>query len=103
MYIYIYIYIYIRFQYHENKTIAAVKRKHDNYTKKTVAKKVITTFLSLILTLKNFIFNSKFYSHIKGCAMGTICPTAYANICPSLKRDTSILLLKTNPAAICAL
>ena len=56
-----------------NESIAAVKRKHDNYTKKTVATKVITTFLALILTLNSFIFISKFYLQIKGCAMGTIC------------------------------
>ena len=40
-----------------NEGIAAVKRKHHNYTKKTVATKVITSFLALILTLNNFIFN----------------------------------------------
>ena len=67
-----------------------------------VATKVIT-FLALILTLNNFIFNSKFYLQIKGCAMGTICAPTYANICLSLKRDTSILSLKTNAAAICDL
>ena len=31
-----------------NEVIAAVKRKHDNYTKKAVATKVITTFPALI-------------------------------------------------------
>ena len=36
--------------------IVAVKRKHGNYTKKNVATKV-TTFLALILTLNNFMFN----------------------------------------------
>ena len=40
-----------------NEGIAAVKRKHHNYTKKTVATKVITSFLALILTLNSFIFN----------------------------------------------
>ena len=63
-----------------NEGIAAMKRKRDNYTKKTVATKVITTFLALILTLNNFIFNSKFYLRIKGYAMGTICAPACANI-----------------------
>ena len=63
-----------------NEGIAAVQRKQDNYTKKTVATKVITTFLALILTLNNFIFNSKFYLQIKGCAMGTICTPTHANI-----------------------
>ena len=63
-----------------NEGIAAVKQKHDNYTKKTAATKVITTFLALILTLNNFIFNSKFYFQIKGCAMGTICAPTYTNM-----------------------
>ena len=63
-----------------NEGIAAVKQKHDNYPNKTVAKKVITTFLPLILKLSNFIFKSKFYLQIKGCAMGTICTPIYANI-----------------------
>ena len=84
-----------------NEGIAAVKRKHDNYPNKSVATKVITTFLALFLTLNNFISNSKFCLQIKGCAMGTICAPTYAYSCPSLKRNTSILSLKTNPTAIC--
>ena len=56
-----------------NECISAVKRKHDNYTKKTVVTKVILTFSALILTLRNFVFNSKFYLQIKGCAMSTTC------------------------------
>ena len=63
-----------------NEGIAAVKRKNDNYTKKTVATKVITTFLALIWTQNNFIFNSKFYLQIKGCAMRTIYAPIYTNI-----------------------
>ena len=39
--------------------------------KKTMVSKVITTFLALILTLKNLIFDSKFYLPIKGCTIGT--------------------------------
>ena len=38
--------------------IKAVKRSNENFTRKTIATKVITTFLALILTLNNFIFNS---------------------------------------------
>lgn len=49
-----------------NYGIAAVKQKYDNYTKKTIAIKVMITFLALLLTLINFIFNSKFYIQIKG-------------------------------------
>ena len=63
-----------------NEVIAAAKRKQDNYTKKTVATKVRTTSLELILRLHNFILNSKFYLQIKGCAMGTICVPTYAKI-----------------------
>ena len=60
--------------------IAAAKKAHERYQHKTVPTKVITTFLALILTLNNFIFNSKFYLQIKGCAMATICAQPYANI-----------------------
>ena len=60
--------------------IAAIKKAHEHYQHKTVPTKVITTFLALILTLNNFIFNSKFYLLLKGCAMGTICAPPYANI-----------------------
>ena len=60
--------------------IAAVKRAYDKYQQKTVATKVRTTFLALILTLNNFIFNSKLYLQIKGCAMDTTCAPAYSNI-----------------------
>ena len=41
---------------------------------------VIKTFLHLILTLNNFIFNGKHYLQIKGCAMGTKCAPNYANL-----------------------
>ena len=60
--------------------IAAVKRAYEKYQQKKVATKVLTIFLALILTLNNFIFNSKLYLQIKSCAMGTICAPAYANI-----------------------
>ena len=35
-----------------------------NEKKKTTATKVITTFITLNLTLNNFVFNSKFYLQI---------------------------------------
>ena len=59
---------------------SAIKRAFDNYTKKTTTTKVITTSLTLILTLNNFVFDCIHYLQIKGCAMGTICAPAYANI-----------------------
>ena len=66
--------------YPNSEGIAAVKRAYIKYHHKTVTTKVLTIFLALILTLNNFIFNSKFYLQIKGCTMGTICAPAYANI-----------------------
>ena len=60
--------------------ISVVKRAFYNYSKKTTSTKVITTFLALILTLNNFVFNCIHYLQIKVCAMGTICSPAYANI-----------------------
>ena len=62
-----------------NEGIASVKKKY-HYTKMIIPTKIITTFLALILTLNNFIFNSKFYLQIKGCAMGTICTPSCAII-----------------------
>ena len=36
-------------------------KAHKNFKKKKIATKVITTFLTLILTLKKFILNSKYF------------------------------------------
>ena len=41
---------------------------------------VITSFLTLILILDNFIFNGIQYLQTKGCAMGTKYAPTYANI-----------------------
>ena len=40
----------------------------------------ISTFLGLVLTLSNFVFNCQNYLHIKGCTMGTKYAPNYANI-----------------------
>ena len=64
----------------DSEVIKAVKTSLDSFSRKTITTKVITTFLSLILTLSNFTFNCKNYIQIKGCAMGTICAPSYANI-----------------------
>ena len=64
----------------KNERIALVKKKYDHYSNKTIPTKIITTFVALILTLNNFIFNSKFYLQIKGCAKRTTCASSYANI-----------------------
>ena len=53
---------------------------YEKYKEKTVSTKVIITFLSLILTLNNFVFNCTHYLQTMGCAVGTICSPSYANI-----------------------
>ena len=83
-----------------NEGIASVKKKYDHYPNKTIPTKIITTFLALILTLNNFIFNSKFYLQIKGCAMGTICTPSYANIIMSECEEEHIYPLIKNKSVI---
>ena len=78
-----------------NEGIKAVKETYEKYKEKTVSAKVIKTFLSLILTLNNFVFNCTYYLQTMGCAMGTICAPSYANIfMANLKQNTSIHTLK---------
>ena len=83
-----------------NEGIASVKKKYDHYPNKTIPTKIITTFLALILTLNNFIFNSKFYLQTKGCAMGTICTPSYANIFMSEFEEKHIYPLIKNKSVI---
>ena len=83
-----------------NEGIALVKKKYDRYLKKNIPTKIITTFLALILTLSNFIFNSKFYLQIKGCAMRTICAPSYANIFMSEFEEKYIYPLINNKSVI---
>ena len=55
------------------------KKFLENFSKRTVATKLITSFLSIILMLNNFVSNCQNWLQIKGCTMGTICVEAYAN------------------------
>ena len=80
--------------------IASVKKKYDHYSNKTIPTKIITMFLALILTLNDFIFNSKFYLQIKGCAMGTISAPWYANIFMSEFEEKHIYPLIKNKSVI---
>ena len=63
-----------------NGGIKAVKESYEKYKEKTVSTKVIITFVSLILTLNNFVHNCIHYLQTMGCAMGTIWAPSYANI-----------------------
>ena len=62
-----------------SKGIKAVKISHENFKKKTIDVKVTTTFLALILTLNNFIFNPKHFYKPKD-VQWELCAPSYANI-----------------------
>ena len=59
--------------------IETVKQKLKK-SKPSISIKVILTFLKLILTLNNIVFNGINYLQKKGCAMGTKYAPSYANI-----------------------
>ena len=63
-----------------NEGIKAVREAFDKHPSKIVSPKIIITFLSLILTLNNFIFNCSQYLQVMAFAMGTICAPVYINI-----------------------
>ena len=63
-----------------SKGIKVMKTSLDNFPKKAITTKVVTTFQSLIITLSNFVFNCQKNLQIKGSAMGTISALSYANI-----------------------
>ena len=52
---------------------------------------IITTFLRLILTLNNFIFNNTNFLQTDGVSMGTKCAPAYANLFMGKFEETYIL------------
>ena len=79
-----------------NESIKAVREAYDNHPTKKVATKLIITFLSLILTLNNFVFNAINYFQIMGYKLGTVCAPAYANIfITQFKKQHIFLHLKT--------
>ena len=63
-----------------NEVIKEVNESYEKYKEKRVSAKVIITFLSLILTLNNFVFNCTRYLQAIGCAMSIICAPSHANI-----------------------
>ena len=75
--------------------IKAVKQRLKK-SKPSVSIKVILTFLKLILTLNNFVFNGINYIQKKGCAMGTKCAPSCANIFMGWFEEKFIFPLLTN-------
>ena len=59
----------------KNKGIKAVET---TLKPKNIQTKVIISFLKLIITLNNFIFNNTNFLQIKGCAIGTKCALTHA-------------------------
>ena len=57
--------------------IAATNKRYNSYIHQTLPTKIITTFVALILTLRNFVFNSKFYLQTKRLCYGY-------NLCSSI-------------------
>ena len=64
----------------KQERIKAVKEAYDKHPNKTVSTKVITIFLSLILTFNNFKFNLVNYVQKMGCTMGTVCAPSYTDL-----------------------
>ena len=67
-----------------------IKAFETTLKRKNLQTKVIISFLKLILTLNNFIFNCTNFLQIKGCAMGTKCAPTYANIFMGIFEETHI-------------
>ena len=65
-----------------NEGIDAVKQffRARNRPGDDILSKIISTFLLLILTLNNFVFNDTNYVQVNGASMGTMCAPTYASL-----------------------
>ena len=71
-----------------------LKRSNTDMSLKTV----ILTFLDMILTLNNFVFNGEHCLQIKGCVMGTKCARLMQTcLWTTLKQTTFTLQLNRKP------
>ena len=80
---------------HHKEGIEAVNQKLKK-SRPSISIKVILVFLNFILTLNNFVFNSRNYLKKKGCAMGAKCAPSYGNIFMGWFEETFIFPLLTN-------
>ena len=75
--------------------ISAVKAAYKSYPKKSVATKVINTFLALILTLNNVMFNCKISYKYDVWQRGKLVPQVMqTSLWQNLNRNISTYLLK---------
>ena len=77
------------------------REAYSNQPNKTVVTKVVITFLSLILTFNNFVFNSVNLLQIMGCTMGIICAPAYANMFMTQFEKQHIYAYNKNKSILC--
>ena len=74
------VFLNVRSLYTSNSEgIKATITSLENFLRRAVAAKVITTFLSLMLTLNNFAFNCKNYLYIKGYTITAWKVSKYGN------------------------
>ena len=64
--------------------------------RKSIGTRIISTFLPLVLTLNNFLFNSRNYLQIKSWAMGTKGAPSYANVFIDLFEEIHISSCRKN-------
>ena len=76
-----------------NEGIDAVKHflRARNKPGDNVLSRIISTFLLLILTLNNFVFNDSNYVQVNGASMGTKCAPTYASLFMGLFEQTHLL------------
>ena len=56
-----------------------------------ILSKILTTFLTLILTLNNFVFNDQNFVQINGASMGTKCSPTYSSLFMGKFEEMNIL------------
>ena len=64
--------------------------------RKSIGTRIISTFLPLVLTLNNFLFNSRNYLQIKSWAMGAKGAPSYANVFIDLFEEIHISSYRKN-------
>ena len=77
-----------------------IKAVETTLKRKNLQTKVIISFLKLILTVNNYIFNCTNVLQIKGCAMGTKCAPTSANVFMGIFEETYLSINETKSAII---
>ena len=79
-----------------------IKAVKTTLKRKNIGTRIISTFLRLVLTLNNFVFNCQNYLQIKGCAMDIKCAPRYTNIFMGMFEERYIYdVIETTSNFIC--